>query len=79
MRQSRRPKIPKKKARKTAFLDTLVENLLARNRGRSPSANAIKRLTYAEVDQLLPDAQLALAVKGGCNPSPAPATRRVAC
>jgi transposase len=64
MRQSRRPKIPQKKARKTAFLDTLVENLLARNRGRSPSANAIKRLTYAEVDQLLPDAQLALAVKG---------------
>jgi transposase len=41
-----------------------VENLLARNRGRSPSANAIKRLTYAEGDQLLPDAQLALAVKG---------------
>jgi len=41
-----------------------VENLLARNRGRALSANAIKRLTYAEVDQLLPDAQLALAVQG---------------
>ncbi|MEJ2330891.1 MAG: IS110 family transposase [Gammaproteobacteria bacterium] len=41
-----------------------VQNLLARNRGRSLSANAIKRLTYAEVDQLLPDAQLALAVQG---------------
>jgi transposase len=41
-----------------------VQNLLTRNRGRSLSANAIKRLTYAEVDQLLPDAQLALAVKG---------------
>jgi transposase len=40
------------------------ENLLTRNRGRSPSANAIKRLTYAEVDRLLPEASLALAVKG---------------
>ncbi|WP_296896094.1 IS110 family transposase [Thiohalocapsa sp.] len=41
-----------------------IQNLLARNRGRSLSANAIKRLTYEEVDQLLPDADLALAVKG---------------
>jgi transposase len=41
-----------------------IENLRARNRGRSPSANAIKRLTYGEVDQLLPEASLALAVKG---------------
>ncbi len=41
-----------------------VQNLLARNRGRSLSANEIKRLSYEEVDRLLPDAQLALAVKG---------------
>jgi transposase len=41
-----------------------VQNLLARNRGRSLSANQIKRLTYEEVDRLLPDAELALAVKG---------------
>jgi transposase len=41
-----------------------VQNLLARNRGRSLSANRIKRLTYEEVDRLLPDADLALAVKG---------------
>ncbi|MCP3882844.1 MAG: IS110 family transposase, partial [Sulfitobacter sp.] len=41
-----------------------VQNLMARNRGRSLSANSIKRLTYEEVDRLLPDADLALAVKG---------------
>jgi transposase len=41
-----------------------VQNLMARNRGRSLSANRIKRLTYEEVDGLLPDAELALAVKG---------------
>jgi transposase len=39
-----------------------IQNLLARNRGRSPGANQIKRLTYEEVDQLLPDTDLALAV-----------------
>jgi len=41
-----------------------VQNLMARNRGRSLSANSIKRLTYEEVDRLLPDADLALAVGG---------------
>jgi transposase len=41
-----------------------VQNLLARNRGRSLGANQIKRLSYEEVDRLLPDADLALAVKG---------------
>ena len=41
-----------------------VQNLMARNRGRSLSANSIKRMTYEEVDRLLPDADLALAVKG---------------
>jgi len=40
-----------------------VQNLMARNRGHSLSANRIKRLTYEEVDALLPDADLALAVK----------------
>ena len=40
-----------------------VQNLMARNRGHSLSGNRIKRLTFAEVDQLLPDADLALAVK----------------
>jgi transposase len=40
-----------------------VQNLLARNRGCSPGANQIKRLTYEEVDRLLPDTDLALAVK----------------
>jgi transposase len=41
-----------------------VQNLMARNRGSSLSANRIKRLTYEEVDWLRPDADLALAVKG---------------
>jgi transposase len=40
-----------------------VQNLLARNRGCSPGANQIKRLTYEEADRLLPDTDLALAVK----------------
>ena len=40
-----------------------VQNLLARNRGHSLSANQIKRLSNDEVDRLLPDADLALAVK----------------
>jgi transposase len=39
-----------------------VQNLFARNRGRSLSANAIKRLTPERVSELLPDANLALAV-----------------
>jgi transposase len=40
-----------------------VQNLMARNRGRSLSGNRIKRLSYEEVDRLLPDGDLALAVK----------------
>jgi transposase len=40
-----------------------VQNLLARNRGHSLGANRIKRLSYEEVDALLPNADLALAVK----------------
>ena len=40
-----------------------VQNLLARNRGRSASANEIKRMSDAQVSQLLPDADLALAVQ----------------
>jgi transposase len=40
-----------------------IQNLLARNRGRSLSTNRIKRLSYDEVDTLLPDADLALAIK----------------
>jgi transposase len=39
-----------------------VQNLMARNRGRSLSANQIKRLSYEAVERLLPDADLALAV-----------------
>jgi len=40
-----------------------IQNLMARNRGHSLSANRIKRLSYEEVDGLLPDPDLALAVK----------------
>ena len=40
-----------------------VQNLMARNRGCSLSANRVKRLTDQEVDRLLPHADLALAVK----------------
>jgi len=40
-----------------------VQNLMARNRGRSLSANAVRRLTPEVVEQLLPDANLALAVQ----------------
>jgi transposase len=40
-----------------------VKNLLTRNTGHSPSADRIKRLTDADVDDMLPDAILGLAVK----------------
>ena len=40
-----------------------VQNLFSRNLGHSMSANRIKRLADAEVDQLLADDDLALAVK----------------
>ena len=39
-----------------------VQNLMARNRGHSLGANRIKRLTDGDVERLLPDADLALAV-----------------
>jgi transposase len=41
-----------------------VQNLFARDRGRAPSANEVKRLTPETVARLLPDANLALAVQG---------------
>lgn len=40
-----------------------IQNLLARNTGSSLSANRIKQLTPQEVDELLPQPHLALAVK----------------
>lgn len=40
-----------------------IQNLLTRNTGLTFSGNRIKQLTGAEVDQLLPQAELALAVK----------------
>ena len=40
-----------------------VQNLLARNRGQSLSASAVKRLSAEAVDEWLPEAHLALAVK----------------
>jgi transposase len=39
-----------------------IENLVARNTGRSLSANEVKRLTLEAVQELLPDRRLALAV-----------------
>lgn len=47
----------------TASLQS-IQNLMARNRGHSLSASRIKRLSYEDVDRLLPDIDLALAVKG---------------
>jgi transposase len=41
-----------------------IQNLMARNLGHSLSANRVKRLSYEDVDRLLPDIDLALAVKG---------------
>jgi hypothetical protein len=40
-----------------------MENLFSRNTGARLSADQIRRLTDAEVEQLLPQADLALAVK----------------
>jgi len=40
-----------------------IQNLLTRNTGSSLSGNQIKHLTVGEVEQLLPQAELALAVK----------------
>lgn len=44
-----------------------IQNLVARNTGASISANNIKRLTDEAVDILLPDEDLALAVKASVN------------
>ena len=41
-----------------------VQNLFARNRGKSLSANEVKRLTPEAVSRLLPDPNQALAVQG---------------
>ena len=40
-----------------------LQNHMARSRGHSLSANQIRRLSHEDVDRLLPDADLALAVK----------------
>jgi transposase len=40
-----------------------IQNLLTRNTGLTCSGNRIKQLTIGEIDQLLPQAELALAVK----------------
>ena len=40
-----------------------VMNLFSRNTGRRPGANDVKRLTDHDIDELLPDMNLALAVK----------------
>lgn len=40
-----------------------IQNLVARNLGHSLSANRIRRMTTEEIDRLLPEADLALAVK----------------
>lgn len=40
-----------------------IQNLLTRNTGQSMKANPIKRFDAQQVDQLLPDSDLALAVK----------------
>jgi transposase len=41
-----------------------IQNLFARNRGRSLSGNEVKRLNSEAVSRLLPDPNLALAVQG---------------
>ena len=40
-----------------------IQNLVTRNTGQSLSANQIKGLDGQQVDELLPDSDLALAVK----------------
>jgi len=40
-----------------------IQNLLARDLGYSLSANQVRRLTYEEINRLLPDLDLALAVQ----------------
>jgi transposase len=44
-----------------------IQNLVTRNTGSSISANQIKGLDIKEVDELLPDADLALAVKANLS------------
>lgn len=48
--------------RQRATQMTSIQNLLARNRGHRLSTTALKRLSPEEVERLLPDADLALAV-----------------
>ena len=44
-----------------------IQNLLTRNTGSSLSANQVKGLDVQQVDELLPDADLALAVKANLS------------
>ena len=44
-----------------------IQNLLTRNTGSSLSANRVKGLDVQQVDQLLPDGELALAVKANLS------------
>lgn len=44
-----------------------IQNLITRNTGSSMSSNRIKQLTVADVDQLLPQVELALAVKSNLS------------
>ena len=44
-----------------------IQNLLTRNTGSSMSANRVKGLDVQQVDQLLPDGELALAVKANLS------------
>jgi transposase len=44
-----------------------IQNLLTRNTGRSLSANRVKALDVQQVDELLPDADLALALKANLS------------
>jgi transposase len=44
-----------------------IQNLVSRNTGRSISANRIKGLDVPEVDELLPNGDLALAVKANLS------------
>jgi transposase len=44
-----------------------IQNLMTRNTGSSLSANQIKGLDVQQVDELLPNGDLALAVKGNLS------------
>ncbi len=56
-----------------------IQNLLTRNTGSSLSANRVKGLDVQQVDELLPNSDLALAVKANLSVmSSADATSRAA-